>query len=709
MAKELRIPYGLYLDFTPANYSAGKVYLTLDTTGLVTKASTIPAADISAGGDLTEDTSSVLTITGGTGAVLDNVTIQVAQADTDTDGYLSSTDWDTFNNKLGTSLTSAYLFVGNGSDVATGVPVSGDITMANTGEAQIAAGVIVNADVNANAAIEFTKMKALTASRAAVTDGGGFVVVSSVTAAQVGYLANLSADLQATINTINETIVTLATSATLQAPDAAVDGYAIIWDEGNSEWTLGPVGAGGSVTGPGASTDNALVRWNGADGTSIQNSAVIVDDSNNITGVTSITVGQSGLHIFDTGDDHDLILASGENLTADHTLTFVLGDADRTVTLSGSPTMGDWFDQSVKAAASVVFADATLSNAGGLHLLDSDSSHDLIIRTTSNLTADRELIFVTGDLTRTLTINASGTVYVTGGTDVAVADGGTGLSSIAALSILVANSLDTFVALTPGAGNSIRVNAGGTAWEAYTPGGGGIGGSTGATDNAILRADGTGGSTVQSSSILLDDTANLTLGLTASTTGAIRTLTAAGTETDIDIALTPKGTQGRVRLTNNIQVGGNVTGGADGINGGISGVFTLYTWNGAGSSGSANSSNGILLKTGAGGTGGNTNSGNIFLNLGAKNGTGTVGNIGLFVDSVADWQDMEKGMFIGNITTEPTAAIANGIAVYSVDESAATILGIRTETAAVTEAATPDTTILIKYNGALYKLVAEAV
>lgn len=61
-------------------------------------------------------------------------------------------------------------------------------------------------------------------------------------------------------------------------------------------------------------------------------------------------------------------------------------------------------------------------------------------------------------------------VYYAGGTDVAVTDGGTGLSAISALSILVANSANTYVELTPGAGNSIRMNAGGTAWEAYTPG-----------------------------------------------------------------------------------------------------------------------------------------------------------------------------------------------------------------------------------------------
>lgn len=51
-------------------------------------------------GDLTETTSSVLTITGGTGAVIGSgATIEVDQADGSNDGYLSSTDWSTFNNK----------------------------------------------------------------------------------------------------------------------------------------------------------------------------------------------------------------------------------------------------------------------------------------------------------------------------------------------------------------------------------------------------------------------------------------------------------------------------------------------------------------------------------------------------------------------------------------------------------------------------------
>lgn len=46
-------------------------------------------------------------------------------------------------------------------------------------------------------------------------------------------------------------------------------------------------------------------------------------------------------------------------------------------------------------------------------------------------------------------------------------------------------------------------------WQ--TVAGSGIGGSTGSTDNAILRADGTGGSTLQSSLVTIDDDGNITM------------------------------------------------------------------------------------------------------------------------------------------------------------------------------------------------------
>src|SRR5581483_6610754 len=78
--------------------------------------STITSSAISGGtisgttagsGSLTETGSSVLTITGGAGALLGSgTTIQVTKADATHSGYLSSSDWNTFNS-AGTSLLSS--------------------------------------------------------------------------------------------------------------------------------------------------------------------------------------------------------------------------------------------------------------------------------------------------------------------------------------------------------------------------------------------------------------------------------------------------------------------------------------------------------------------------------------------------------------------------------------------------------------------------
>ncbi|WII73444.1 tail fiber domain-containing protein [Bdellovibrio sp. 22V] len=59
--------------------------------------------------------------------------IGIQQANGSQAGYLSSADWTSFNNKLGTSLNSGNIWIGNGSNVATAVVPAGDVTVSNTG------------------------------------------------------------------------------------------------------------------------------------------------------------------------------------------------------------------------------------------------------------------------------------------------------------------------------------------------------------------------------------------------------------------------------------------------------------------------------------------------------------------------------------------------------------------------------------------------
>ncbi len=61
-----------------------------------------------------------------------------------------------------------------------------------------------------------------------------------------------------------------------------------------------------------------------------------------------ITFANTGLHLLDTDASHDLIIKPGSDLSADRTLTVTTGNSNRTIILSGNPTLSDWFDQTVK-------------------------------------------------------------------------------------------------------------------------------------------------------------------------------------------------------------------------------------------------------------------------------------------------------------------------------------------------------------------------
>lgn len=63
----------------------------------------------------------------------------------------------------------------------------------------------------------------------------------------------------------------------------AVTGNSTITGNLTVSGTLTAGGIAGSMTGPGSSTDNAIARFNGTTGTTVQNSGVTIDDSNNLT------------------------------------------------------------------------------------------------------------------------------------------------------------------------------------------------------------------------------------------------------------------------------------------------------------------------------------------------------------------------------------------------------------------------------------------
>src|SRR5690606_19425092 len=98
------------------------------------------------------------------------------------------------------------------------------------------------------------------------------------------------------------------------------EGDALVVVGGAPEWQ--PIaGGGGGIVGPGASTDNAIARWNGSQGIAIQNSGVIIDDSDNVSGVYSMTL-QAGAPVRTGSTNGDTVLLQAYDVDGLSYVTF---------------------------------------------------------------------------------------------------------------------------------------------------------------------------------------------------------------------------------------------------------------------------------------------------------------------------------------------------------------------------------------------------
>ena len=88
-----------------------------------------------------------------------------------------------------------------------------------------------------------------------------------------------------------------------EAEIATIDDGGIDLASGKAYTVAGSAISSGDFSGPGSSTDNALVRFDGTGGKTGQNSGLIVDNSNNVSGANSITMADGKEIIFGSNDD----------------------------------------------------------------------------------------------------------------------------------------------------------------------------------------------------------------------------------------------------------------------------------------------------------------------------------------------------------------------------------------------------------------------
>lgn len=183
-------------------------------------------------GNLTEATSSVLTITAGTGAVLGaGTSIQVKQASTSQSGYLSSTDWNTFNGKQPaltegnlTEATSAVLTISGGTSAVIGAGTSIQVKQSSTSQS----GYLSSTDWNTFNGKQ-TSGSYITALTGDVTASGPGSVASTLATvnANVGSFGSNTGVPSFTVNAkglvtaaSNNAVVTTPAASTISAWDA---------------------------------------------------------------------------------------------------------------------------------------------------------------------------------------------------------------------------------------------------------------------------------------------------------------------------------------------------------------------------------------------------------------------------------------------------------------------------------------------------------
>lgn len=503
---------------------------------------------------------------------------------------------------VSSTLPSAQIIVGNGSNVATAVAMTGDVTISNAGVTAIGAGVIVNADVSGSAAIAYSKLAltgsivnadvsgsaaiaysklnltgavvnadigaaaaiartkiasgtayrlvannasgvmsenaALTASRALVSDANGQPVAATTTTTEINYVSGVTSAIQTQLNTL---ITGKATNALIQSPTAAEDGFAITWDDGAQEWNLTDPVIQGIPTG----------------------------------GSTRQFLGKN----------------SGTN-----------------------------YDASWLTLATTDITDIT-ATAAELNILDG---------ATLTVTELNYVDGVTSNIQSQLDAKQS--------------------SSLAFNALWVGNGSGIATQLPPGTSGYILTSVGGA--PQWAPNAGGIGGSTGSTDNVVLRANGTGGATVQAGSLwAISDFGNVTIGSGSAITQYY--IDTDGSANEVDLRLRAKRTSASAGFT---QFYVNGSSDSFGMTNGTE-LCDIVLSSGLVHMASADAleieaQNGdFLLKS----------YDHIFLQ---PSDGGTIGNIGLCTSSVANWQSMDGGVFIANAAVVPSGNPSGGGFLY---------------------------------------------
>jgi hypothetical protein len=428
--------------------------------------------------------------------------ISISQATTSTNGYLSSTDWNTFNSKLSSTLSSGDLFVGNSSNVATAVAMSGDATLTNAGVLKVIGidGIAISGTPTSGQALEYngtnwvpftpatsaslsaylplaggTLTGQLDTNTAVTADSLAQILASTGAAAHKGIVvqgvASQSADLQEWQNSSGTVLSSVSSAGTLTIPSlelttGATSGYVLTSDaSGNATWQTQAVNAS-SLSG-------------------------VVGVANGGTALSSVP--SNGQLLIGNGTAYTLGTLTGttSQVSVTNTAGVITLGTPQNIAATSTPTFGGVILQS--GSASVKFAAPTSgSTAVTWTLPDSVGTANQVLSTDGS----GNLSWATA-LSSSSTLNGSN---ITSGT-VDVANGGTGDTTLTLDGVLVGNGTNGLLATAAGSQyQPLVANAGGSApsFQALP-----LNQSAAVTGSLGVANGGTGAATLTANSVLL--------------------------------------------------------------------------------------------------------------------------------------------------------------------------------------------------------------